>query len=200
MANNRLFHSVKRAKALKKIPDLIASGDNPYETDNKGRTLLHYAAELGHVELVKYLLNSVKIHPNIQDNEGQTAMHRAATQHRVAVVKALCAAGGDVNACDKVGVRPLHLAAVYGYITVASTLVSKGADIFAKSYAAKGRGGLTAKEAASKVEQLKMVRVLEDIECSRNRETMLVQAPEPIFICSHDDVKTSVKTKEKQKS
>ncbi|MBR5130199.1 MAG: ankyrin repeat domain-containing protein [Alphaproteobacteria bacterium] len=206
MANNRLFHCVKRAKALKTVPALIELGVNPHETDDKGRTLLHYAAEQGHLPLVDYLVNTVKIHPNIQDHDGQTAMHMAATQHRVAIVKTLSAAGGDVNATDKVGLRPLHMAAIYGHITMASTLVDKGADIFATSYAAGGHGNLTAREAALLANQPKMAQVLGAIEriaklkLAKQQEASQSLPPEPVFICSHDDVNTPMKTKENQKS
>lgn len=197
MANDRLFYSVKRKNALQTIPVLIELGVNPHETDDKGRTLLHYAAEQGNVQLVDYLLEKVKIKPNIADHDGQTAMHMAATQHRVAIVKKLHAAGGDVNATDKLGLRPLHIAAIYGHVTLASTLFDKGADVFAKTEVTQGYGNLTPKETAILANQQKMAQVLTGIErvakakMAKQEEMSPGEQdkipPQPIFICSHDD-------------
>jgi ankyrin repeat protein len=47
-------------------------------------------------------------------------------------VKALLAAGADVNARDKLGETPLHVAAVRGYQETSSLLIAKGADVNAK--------------------------------------------------------------------
>lgn len=202
--NEALFYCVKRGNALKNIDDLIKKGAEPWAVDEKGRTLLHYAAEQGNMKLINHFIRHFKINPNIQDYSGQTAMHMAATQFYGNVITALVNAGGDVNATDKLGVRPLHIAAVHGHIPVASKLIKKGANVFAKSYALKrGYSSLTAKEAAMMANQTEMVGMLEGIEAKQQRKQMMAeqaQAPAPVFICSHDDVNISVKTKENQKS
>lgn len=196
--NDALFCCVKRAHALKNIEDLIARGAVPWAVDDKGRTLLHYAAEQGNVKLINHFTRKFKINPNVQDYYGQTAMHMAATQFYGNVITALVNAGGDVNATDKTGVRPLHIAAVHGHIPVACKLIKKGADITAKTYAVKrGYGCLTAKEAAIMANQTEMADILEHKEQKRITK-MMEQPQEPIFICSHDDVNTSANTQERQ--
>lgn len=199
-----LFCYIKRDNALAYIPGLIERGAKPGAVDEKGRTLLHYAAEKGDIKLINYLTRKLRINPNIQDHSGQTAMHMAATQFYGNVITALHKVGGDVNATDKMGLRPLHIAAVYGHIPVACKLIKRGADITAKSYAVKrGCCSLTAKEAAIIANQTEMVGMLEGIEAKQQRKQMMAeqaQAPAPVFICSHDDVNISVKTKENQKS
>ena len=197
MANNRLFYSVKRAKALETIPVLIKLGVNPYETDDKGRTLLHYAAERGDAKLVDYLLNTVKIKPNIADYDGETALHFAAWQRHVCIMKALVRSGGDVNAADKLGLRPLHVAAIRGHLPMVSTLIKCGADIFATSFPSVGRGRLTARETAIMADQSEMARVLGVMEkkklakmaAAQNQtsETQKQEPSEPVLICSHND-------------
>lgn len=200
--NDALFYCVKRNNALKNIDALVEKGAQPWAVDDKGRTLLHYAAEQGNLKLINHFIRKFKINPNIQDYSGQTAMHMAATQFYGNVITALVNAGGDVNATDKLGVRPLHIAAVLGHIPVASKLIKKGADILAQSYAiGHGYSNLTAKEAAIVANQPEMVEILGAMEDKHHRQKMNAeQAPAPIFICSHDDTDTSVKTKEKQKS
>lgn len=200
--NEALFYYVKRSNALKNIDDLVKKGAEPWAVDEKGRTLLHYAAEQGNMKLINHFIRHFKINPNIQDYSGQTAMHMAATQFYGNVITALVNAGGDVNATDKLGVRPLHIAAVHGHVPVASKLIKKGADIFARSYAIRhGYSSLTAKEAAIVAHQPEMADILNAIEEKQLRQKMKAeQVPAPVLICSHDDINTSVKTKENQKS
>ena len=200
--NEALFYCVKRGNALKNIDDLVKKGAEPWAVDEKGRTLLHYAAEQGNLKLINHFIRHFKINPNIQDYSGQTAMHMAATQFYGNVITALVNAGGDVNATDKLGVRPLHIAAVHGHVPVASKLIKKGADIFARSYAIRhGYSSLTAKEAAIVAHQPEMADILNAIEEKQIRQKMKAeQVPAPIFICSHDDINTPTKTKENQKS
>ena len=205
MANNRLFYSVKRARALETIPALIKLGANPYEIDDKGRTLLHYAAERGEAKLVDYLLNTIKIKPNIADCDGETALHFAAWQRHVCIMKALIRGGGDVNASDKLGMRPLHIAAIRGHLPMVSTLIKCGADIFATSFPSRGYARLTAREAAIFANQSEMARVLGIMEKKKlaKMERQTVQASDEtetvaIVICSHGTGKTTVHTKENQ--
>ena len=200
--NDALFYCVKRSKALANIEALVKKGAKPWAVDDKGRTLLHYAAEQGDLKLINHFIRKFKIHPNVQDYSGQTAMHMAATQFYGNVITALVNAGGDVNATDKLGVRPLHIAAIHCHIPVASKLIKKGADITARSYAIKrGYSSLTAKEAAMMANQTEMVEMLTGIEEKQQRKQMaLDHAPAPVLICFHDDVQVNVNVKEQQRT
>jgi ankyrin repeat protein len=195
-------HPAKRGSVLKNIVALVEKGAEPWAIDDKGRTLLHYAAEQGDMKLINHFTRKFKIHPNVEDYSGQTAMHMAATQFYGNVITALHGAGGDVNAADKKGVRPLHIAAVHGHIPVACKLIKKGADIFAKSYAGRqGYCSLTAREAAIIANQAEMAEILTQKEAKELKKQIAGECPTPpVFICSHDDGNVAEKTRENQKS
>lgn len=106
--------------------------------DARGNTLLHWAAEANHVELVRLLLEGKGSETGIasanhsgmtpfsvalemrhfeivrlfcvlaRDCNGSTPLHRAAAMGNPRAVRALIAAGADVNAMDCVGETPLH--------------------------------------------------------------------------------------------
>lgn len=198
--NDALFYCVKRGNALKNIVALVEKGANPYAVDDKGRTLLHYAAERGDLKLINYMTQKLKMNPNIQDYSGQTSMHMAATQFYGNVISALHNVGGDVNATDKMGLRPLHIAAVYGHVPVASKLIKKGADISARTYAIKpGYSSLTAKEAAQIANQTIMAEILDGIEAKQQRKKMaLEQAPMPVLVCSYDSDNVMARSQKNQ--
>jgi hemoglobin len=101
-----------------------------------GRTLLHYAAGAGSVEVVEALLRQ-GTGPGIQDRGGHTPLYRVANECRwgtgPALVRMLVGAGADVNACDGVTrATPLHMAARRGFVEIARALLDCGAAIDAR--------------------------------------------------------------------
>lgn len=60
---------------------------------------------------------------NTKNNDGITALHFSVQSKNLELVKRLVYAGADVNACDSVGVTPLHLAA--DFQECAAFLISK---------------------------------------------------------------------------
>ena len=101
-----------------------------------GRTLLHYAAGAGCLELVAVLLRH-GTDPDILDNGGHTPLYRAANECASGtgpeVVRALVQAGADVNACGGVTrATALHMAARRGYAEIARALLDCGAVIEAR--------------------------------------------------------------------
>ncbi len=57
-------------------------------------------------------------------------LHRAAKENRVDVTHAMIARGDNVNAPDKRGFIPLHVAAYEGdYVEIARLLIKAGADV-----------------------------------------------------------------------
>jgi ankyrin repeat protein len=86
---------------------------------NNGKTVLHSAARMGHVEVVRALLNK---DPGIglrTDKKGQTALHMASKgQNSEIVVELLKPDASVIHTEDNKGNRPLHVATRKGNITV----------------------------------------------------------------------------------
>lgn len=89
---------------------LLAHDADINAKDNKGGTLLHYAAGQGYMDVAELLLShgaDVKVKEEI----GQTPLHIAASVGNMDVAELLLAHGADVNAKDNYGSTPLYLAA-----------------------------------------------------------------------------------------
>merc|ERR1711981_581863 len=119
-------------------------------TDNRGRSLLHYAVESGQTDVMRWLLNKDnQLDVNAEDNSKQTPLHYAAKQglHSAAVI--LIRAGANVDAADSVIQTPLHLAVrlpengfseimeyhapmTLGHVDTVFSLLSAGANINAR--------------------------------------------------------------------
>ena len=104
-------------------------------------TPLHCAAAMGRLDIVRFLLQR-HANPNatiaIGDNEPvmMSAAHIYPGQteaRKLAMVKLLIAAGGRANGRDRNGMTVLHRAAFDGSAAIAELLVSKGADVNAKT-------------------------------------------------------------------
>jgi hemoglobin len=98
---------------------------------HSGRTLLHYAAGAGCLELVETLLR-FGADPDVLDGNGHTPLYRVANECGGAsgpeIVRMLVRAGADVNACAGVTrSTPLHMAARRGFAGIAQTLLECGA-------------------------------------------------------------------------
>ena len=124
-------------------PALISFAVDAVERDESlathrffGRTLLHYAAGAGCLELVASLLRH-GTDPDCQDGGGHTPLYRAANECAWGtgpeVVRALARAGADVNACGGVTrATALHMAARRGFREIARALLDCGAAIDAR--------------------------------------------------------------------
>jgi len=82
----------------KAVAKLLAAGANVNERDSYGRTALIYAANGGHTEIVKNLLDIDGINLNVKDNNGNTARgltwnHDTAIKKMLDDRKALCRCG-----------------------------------------------------------------------------------------------------------
>ncbi len=96
-----------------------------------GRTLLHWAARMGHTEVTKILLKA-GAELNAKDEDGDTPLHGAALDGHTEVARILVKAGAKVNAKDKDGLTPLYGAALDGHTEVARILLKAGAKVNAE--------------------------------------------------------------------
>ncbi|CAH0700619.1 unnamed protein product [Spodoptera exigua] len=109
-------------------------------------TPLHYAAEQGHVGVVKLLIEAgCKI--DAETGDGVTALHVAVIKNYIDIVKILINSGSNVNHKTYDSMTPLHFAASRGFLELVKLLVSNGASLEARDanertalYIAAGRG------------------------------------------------------------
>jgi cytohesin len=90
-------------------------------------TPLHVAAEYGHDDVVRLLLEAGAAIDS-RRIEGLTPLHLAASYGRFPVVKRLLAAGANPNSRESGGWTPLHRAASEGHENVVRLLLAQGAD------------------------------------------------------------------------
>ena len=115
--------------SLKRDPSLAAHHFS-------GKTLLHFAAGAGSLDVVAALLQ-LGTDPNAQARGGHTPLYcvanQCASETGPQVVRALIGAAADVNACGGVThATALHMAARRGYLEIARVLLDCGAAINAK--------------------------------------------------------------------
>lgn len=79
-------------------------------TDVEGLSLLHWAADRGHVGVIRLLLDS-GADPNVQDPEGQTPLHYAAACGHGEAVASLLQGGASILIADGEGNKPKDVAA-----------------------------------------------------------------------------------------
>jgi len=73
--------------------------------DENGLTLLHWATDRGHLDVVKMLLDRDSELLNLQENDGQTSLHYAASNEHQDIVKYLLSKGADAEICDNEGLK-----------------------------------------------------------------------------------------------
>ena len=108
---------------------LIAEGASVNHANRLGDTALIHAADKGHAEVVRALLDVDGIDVNYSNNAGSTALSLAADKGHVEVVRALLAAGATVNHASDHGYTALSLAADKGHVEVVRALLAAGATV-----------------------------------------------------------------------
>ena len=118
--------------------------ENPDNMDidpqnNESQTPLHLACREGHTEVVKVILRHAgdfQKRANLtksRDNEQNTALHLACESGVEEIVSILIINGAEPSAVKLEDVTPMHIAARYGFVNVAVTLMETGEkliDIF----------------------------------------------------------------------
>jgi cytohesin len=104
-------------------------GQELQETDNQGRTAVHWAALEGHTEVVAVLLGK-GAQAGIRDDEHSTPLMLAAFRGHLGVVQGLVqhTEGQGLDTTDNHGRTALHWAVVGGHETVVTFLLTQGAQ------------------------------------------------------------------------
>ena len=95
---------------LEHIKTLIKQGFNVHTLDHAGYSALHYAAQCGHWEIVRYLVEEHNVDIDIKSGNGETALILAArpSGNRLKIISYLINAGANINAADIYGYTALH--------------------------------------------------------------------------------------------
>ena len=97
--------------------------------NGKGQTALHLAADSGHLEIVRELINFKVDLIGLQDDTGFSALTYAICRRHDAVVKELIGAGVALDIQDIEGATVLHIAVIKEHVEYVKVLINAGADI-----------------------------------------------------------------------
>jgi len=119
--------SVKRMLDMKSIDVEARNGGR-----EDGRTCLMTAAEYGHLDICRLLIDK-GAHLEAKDINGWTPLILASWEGHIEIVRLLCDRGADVKARNQDGRRPLHYAARYGHISIVKEFIEvRNAEINAR--------------------------------------------------------------------
>ena len=105
-------------ESMKNNPVMQISERILYETDDYGNTSLHLASKFGHLEVVKYLVENIKLNLNILNLDGQTCFHLACKYGQLSIMQYICSIDGNIFCRDHDGSTPLHIACHYGHLSI----------------------------------------------------------------------------------
>ena len=129
-----LFEAVM-SNDLKRIKKLIKHGANKhgvlhFPTSWEGATLLAVAAHEGHLNVVKYLIETARLPIDLTDPcIGRTPLHWACIADTTEVARYLLHKGANVNHSDKTGVTPIIRAMSCRSKHVSKLLIEHGCDL-----------------------------------------------------------------------
>jgi len=109
------------------VQGCLEAGADPNARDDKGYTLLLWAARWGNIRIVELLLGA-GADPNVQGINEKTPLHMASYRRDPTLLELLLDAGADPNVRDNIGYTPLHWAATYGNTPLVEPLLDAGAD------------------------------------------------------------------------
>uniref|UniRef100_A0A2K6S1X5 Ankyrin repeat and death domain containing 1A n=1 Tax=Saimiri boliviensis boliviensis TaxID=39432 RepID=A0A2K6S1X5_SAIBB len=141
---------------LRILQILVNSGAKIHCESKDGLTLLHCAAQKGHVPVLAFIMEDLEdVDLDHVDKLGRTAFHRAAEHGQLDALDFLVGSGCDHSVKDKEGNTALHLAAGRGHVAVLQRLVDIGLDLEEQN-----AEGLTALHAAVEGTYLDCVQLL----------------------------------------
>ena len=122
------------ALTLRNPAALVESGHDPNARDDRGRTVLHWAAGWDNAAALAATKALVEAgaDPNTRDNSGRTPMQQAAERRNTQMIAALADVGADMNVHDGRGRTQLHIAVIWGDLATVVALAAAGADLEAR--------------------------------------------------------------------
>ncbi|KAG8201242.1 hypothetical protein JTE90_019881 [Oedothorax gibbosus] len=130
--DNELLDSVRKGE-LQRVRTYLEGGGDVNFADKYGRSLLHFAAHSGNLELVRFLKQKGA---NIQIEDkicGRKPIHIAAKEGHPSVISFFHdVVPSSINECDNINWTPLHYAVWKGDLNTIKFLVENGAKINAE--------------------------------------------------------------------
>ena len=102
---------------------LIEIGSDIFSKTKSGKSCLHIAAERGHLEMCRVLLQNYNFDINARDDYGWTELHCAAFSGELELLQYLIENGSDIFSKTKVGKSCLHIAAENRYFKICRVLL-----------------------------------------------------------------------------
>ena len=156
--NGRLpFVMAARANNIYVIIDLLKNNVSPSSCESFGRTAIQAAAENGHCDALRVLLECDKIDVNACDCWGITSLHIATDKCQVDAIKLLLQAPGiNVNAMTEANKTPLHIAVETECPEIASLFINlRNVDVNAQN-----KRGATPLHTAAKLRNHEIIKML----------------------------------------
>ncbi|XP_048769523.2 uncharacterized protein LOC125675771 isoform X2 [Ostrea edulis] len=100
----------------------------PLQPDKEGRTPLHFAAQNGHLDICRLLIQH-GCHPDDQDQVRYTALHRASSQGHTEVIELLINQHCSIDIQDENGNAAIHEAAWHGFSRTLDVLIKHDCNI-----------------------------------------------------------------------
>jgi cytohesin len=121
------LRNASAAGDLRAVAGELDAGGSVDSTDDQGWSALHYAANAGATEMVRYLLDDRNAAVDPRTKDGRTPLHLAAQHGHLDTVQILCSREADPDCPAASGSTPLHLAAGVRNSDVAALLLLHGA-------------------------------------------------------------------------
>ncbi|KAI3854005.1 hypothetical protein MKX03_016510 [Papaver bracteatum] len=97
--------------------------------DYDGKHVVHYAASGGRLNVLKYLIEEIRVDIHIKDGSGETPLSWAAIEGHLAAVVYLLQMGANPGIPNDSNVTPLHHVALKGHTDIIPLLLSKGINV-----------------------------------------------------------------------
>ena len=120
------LHYLTVENQLEAVQTLVKLGSNINTVNDVGGTPLSEAAELGYVDLVKFLISAgAKL---CLEGQSEPVLNQSVISGNIEIVQTLLDAGADLNSPDALGNTALHIAAAKNDVEIVKMLIKAGAD------------------------------------------------------------------------
>ena len=123
------LHFAVRYNDIAMVQLLLKQGASVNLPDKHGRTAFHHAVIHAYSTMANFvhILESDGLHTEAQDEDGHTALHYAARSSAPLTIGLLVKSGGNVEATNSKGQRPLHLA--FDNANMTQSILNSGAFV-----------------------------------------------------------------------